>query len=305
MEPAKRKVIITGASGFVGSHLLKLLEAKSYEVFALVHRTDIDLPEERKIRGSIKRLTAAKIDKIKPDMIFHCARPTFPILKRTGRKIAALLAARYNRQLLVELRSSSSKPLLVFSSGSLLYGSSDNPFSESSPIHPISYARQYHRGELPLIRAAENNDYPVLLFRLPWLLGPGSWFKWFYLQPALNRHAIPLFGGGSNMMDIIDMRDAASLMHFYAEKKIKGVCNIIPERAITQADFASKVSKIFSVEIHDHSKIFSGRLENESLEAFQSNIVLSSRYADELNDFTYRPLEDSLSDIMTGKWDFH
>jgi nucleoside-diphosphate-sugar epimerase len=219
--------------------------------------------------------------------------------------IAAFLAARYNRKLLKELKSSKARPLLVFSSGSLLYGSSDNTFSEDSPINPISYARQYYRGELPLIRASESHEYPVLLFRLPWLLGPGSWFKWFYLQPAEKYQAIPLFGDGSNMMEIIDMRDAAQLMLFYATKGLKGVCNICPEHAITQADFAKKVSGIYDVKIRKFAEVFSGKPERESIEAFMSNIRLESKHRDEIKDFHYTPLLESLKEIRQGRWGVH
>lgn len=217
--------------------------------------------------------------------------------------IAGMMARKYNRKLIAEMKASDSKPLLVFSSGSLLYGNSGSAHKEDQKLAPISYARQYYRGEIPFMKCIEKGDYPISLFRLPWLLGPASWFAWFYLGPMERQKAIPLFGAGENIMEIIDIRDAAELMIRHAEAGHTGTINIPGASAVSQMEFCRMVCGLFDVECLDHHKIFSSRLEKEALEAFESNILLESRYEGKITDFSHRDVKASLKEIKDGTWD--
>lgn len=295
----RKKVLVIGSSGFIGRHLTRHLLEQGHEVMALQHRSPLQKQEGLHIiQGGIDAVTTEVINTFQPGVIFHCARPTFSRFRKYGRILAARLAARYNRNLLRQLSGSSQKPLLVFSSGSLLYGNSEKPHDEKSPLNPLSYARQYYKGEIPFIKAVERKTYPVMLLRLPWLLGNASWFKWFYLDSMQRKGAIPLFGDGQNMMEIADIRDITELMVKYGlEGPGQGTYNIPSGKAITQKEFAGLVSEIFGYPVQDYKALFPGKLEKEATEAFFSNILLGTHYPDLVQQHKFVPLRENLENL--------
>jgi nucleoside-diphosphate-sugar epimerase len=138
----------------------------------------------------------------------------------------------------------------------------------------------------------------VLLFRLPWLLGDGSWFKWFYLNPIHDQGCIPIFHSGENIMEIIDVRDAAKLMLHFSNEGMTGIINLPGSVRLSQQSFAETVSSIFSVTQKQYTDVFTGKLEKEATDAFTSNILLNSAYRKDMKEIGFIPIEDSLHDIM-------
>jgi nucleoside-diphosphate-sugar epimerase len=302
MSAPFKKIIVIGGSGFLGSHLISAFREKNTEVFALKNQKDIaGISNENIIQGGLKAITRELIDAISPDAIFHFARPVMPRFRQFGRLLAARKAAYYNGKLLHILSKTSHRPLLVFASGSLMYGNSQQPHDETSPLQPISFARQYYKGELPIVNACSKKQYPIKVFRLPWLLGNGSWFRWFYLENILKKNAIPSFGDRQNKMEIIDVRDAVELMIEIALRdKTPAIVNIPAKEAITQEKFLNEVAGRFNTKIKNHTAIFPGKLEKAVMEAFTSNIQLKSQYPEYFRDFQYRTLAGSLQSLDTA-----
>lgn len=293
-----RTVIVIGGSGYLGQRVIQSLLAKNYLIYALQHQTPILQNEKVNIiNGGLKKISAELLATINPSLIFHCGRPAFSRFRSLGRKIAAQKAIRLNKKLIKEIKKSRVETKLIFASGSLVYGNSPLPHQELAELNPISYSRQYIKGELPIVNEKGTENFKVLTLRFPWLLGKASWFKWFYLQNIQTRKTIPLFGEGENIMSLIDVNDAASLMINYAEEiQETGVFNIFSPSQITQKEFAESVSKIFKVEIIPHSNIYP-KLETAALEAFYSNILLSSQNMSLLSQYKFTSLEDTLRGI--------
>jgi nucleoside-diphosphate-sugar epimerase len=70
-----RKALITGATGFVGSHLVRRLADDGWSVDALVRRDNADLPQGVRARrdpGDVDGLTEL-VGKIRPEVCFHLA----------------------------------------------------------------------------------------------------------------------------------------------------------------------------------------------------------------------------------------
>jgi len=296
-----KKVLVLGGSGFLGRQLIKELIIQGYEVSAIEHSKPLDDNKNiRIIKGGIGAVDSRLTDAVRPDTVFHLARPTFPYLRKTGRLLAAHYAAILNGRLIRELASSHQKPRLVFASGSLMYGSSPLPHDEDAPIRPISYARQYYRGEMPIIKALESGKIPVKIIRFPWILGKGSWFEWFYLKSMEQSRAVPLFGKGDNMMEILDIHDAVGIALKYADDNVEsGIYNLVSAGPITQLKFATAVSRASGFPVKDYREIFSGRMEKEAMEAFNSNIVLATKHPHLTDNFQFTPLEETLKRLIT------
>ena len=294
-----KKAIVIGASGFLGQHLLKVLKDEGIQIYAVHHHSPVAADQEYQIHGGIKALRYKLIDEIAPDYIFHCARPVLPRFKRAGRMVAARMAHRKNAVLIRQLNKATVKPLLVFASGSLIYGNADQPHTESSPPRPISYARQYFYGEKPILAALGKEDHAVCILRLPWLLGSGSWFKWFFLNVMKEKMVVPRYSSGNNRMEILDVSDAARLMLQYAESGMTGICNLPGEKSRSSSEFYSAISKIYNLPIQDYRDVFPAGIEKEAIEAFTSDISLGTNYPQLISRFRFRSLEESLGKIRS------
>jgi nucleoside-diphosphate-sugar epimerase len=294
-------VILIGGSGFLGSAVMQELLAKGHHVYATQNKRPVNnQPGVTVIEGGIKSLTATKLNEIKPEAIFHCARPVMPKLRQWGRVVAAWQAKRYNQFLLRQIAASHDRPVLFFASGSLVYGNSPLPHDEDAAIRPISYARQYHRGEQPILAAVGRDPSKVLLLRFPWLLGNGSWFSWFYLKSIKESKRVPLFGNGENAMSLISLPDAARIMvdHFTSGKE-SGVYNIFSPFVHTQRSFAEHVASHYSAEVTDFRDLYPKGVEKAVLEAFESNILLTSKHPELLKEYPFKTVDSILNGINT------
>jgi len=292
-----QSVILIGASGFLGSEVLAGLLSSGYRVFATQNHSILsDLDDTQIIHGGIKGINSKKLLDINPVAIFHCGRPTYSRLRKYGRNLAAIKAKRLNKYLIKQIKKSKLKIPLIFASGSLAYGNSKVAHTEGYPVNPISYSRQYIKGEIPLLMATKNCDFPVMLLRFPWILGNGSWFSWFYLKNINETNSVPVFGDGSNIMSLINVADAANMMIEYFQKNPRsGIYNIFTKDIIPQLEFAKCVADHYGCEVVDYKKIYPGGLESAAMEAFQSNIILDTNYKEILDNYSFSSISESLN----------
>lgn len=294
-----KNVIIIGSSGFLGSALTGELLANGYHVFATQNKRPLPhAPGLTIIEGGITRLTTPTLNAIRPEAVFHCARPVLPQFRRWGRVIAALQANRLNRFLISQVAACQDKPTLVFASGSLVYGNSPAPHSEDTPLKPISYARQYHRGERPVLQAIRDKEPHVLMLRFPWMIGAGSWFDWFYLAPLKEKKLVPLFGNGSNLMSLISVTDAARMMvRAYSNGMQSGIYNVFSPFTLSQRAFAERIAGHYHGRVTDHMVLFPGGVEKAVYEAFTSNILLKTNHPELLENYSFQHPEQVLEEM--------
>lgn len=146
-----KKLIITGSTGFVGSHLLEYLSSlKKYQIFG-TYLTDESrnklshLEKETsfvKLDLSSKEETEKIIKDIKPDAVFHLAAFTSPAqsFKAPFETITNNVSAELN--ILEALRKENllNTKVLIISSAEIygLVGKADLPISEKTPFKPTS-----------------------------------------------------------------------------------------------------------------------------------------------------------------------
>lgn len=290
-----RSVVLIGASGYLGSKVLEALKKRSVKVYAIQNSSPVNKCEGVEvIEGGLNSLTIGNLNRLNPEIIFHCGRPTYSRLRKLGRQLAARKAGRLNSKLIRNIKKSEINTKLVFASGSLVYGNSEEPHNEDSAPNPISYSKQYFNGELPILNETGNDDFKVLTLRFPWLIGNGSWFGWFYLKNIEQTGRIPLFGDGINHLSILNINDAAELMVEYGVSNVEtGVYNIFSPDTPTQFEFAEMVSKTFGCKIVPYSELYP-KLERAALDAFTSNILLNTNSPEILDGFHFLGVEEGL-----------
>lgn len=251
-----KRVFVTGATGFVGSALVDHLLTRNLEICCLIHQTtpgravdDIDV-----LKSDLADFNWKQLDNFQPDVIYHFAR--FPGRTKEERQIAAARNAGANRRLIEWLQDQRQPPLLVFGSGTLVYGNRGKEWTdERTEINPISFQREYVEAEWPILRG-QQSGLPVSVIRPPWIYGAGSWFEWFYGNHIRQKGNIPLYGRGRNDMSLIHLEDCSGLIHHIGQYGQPGeTFNIYAHPPVTQKQFSEELKRLTNLSVKKYSPL--------------------------------------------------
>ena len=281
-----RSALVLGPSGFLGNAVARRLAEEGWRLRVLAHkRMPQGLPPGTEvIRGGLGGVTFED-----QETVFHCAR-----VRGNGRwgRLFAAWRGRLANQKIARLQRNFP---LVYASGSLMYGDcGDAPVYEDAPLRPASYAREYVIAERLFLNS------PAIMFRPGWILGPGSWFEGFYLQPAEQTGAVPLYGSGKNLMSIIHRDDCAAAMVHVANGGKMHVHHPPSTALVTQRQFVEQLASELRLPIREVS--LAGK-ECAMREAFECSINLQSRRRELWQDFKprFRDLRTALQDVLSAR----
>lgn len=133
----KKRVLITGASGFIGGTLTKLLKSKNYNVIAATSRAEssddfffIDFQNLNAVRSALSET--------EPTHIIHLAGTNSRTMQEVRRKIAAKSDFQMNSNLFKAASLGSTLPNVIFLGSCEEYGVLESPFVESNNCKPIT-----------------------------------------------------------------------------------------------------------------------------------------------------------------------
>lgn len=210
----RRRALITGATGFVGGHLVERLAADGWELHALVRSTsDTRLLEERRVQlwtgnlhdGALLRRACDGMD-----VVFHLAAVT-----------AARNEAEYERanvegtRVLTEaVATADHRPRrLVYLSSYAACGPAPagGAVRLGDPPAPLTaYGRTKLAGE-EVVRGLEGNGVEVVVIRAPAVYGPGDPALLPYFR-LIGRRLAPLPGKGESRLHLIFAPDLAAAL---------------------------------------------------------------------------------------------
>ncbi|MCP5207424.1 MAG: dTDP-4-dehydrorhamnose reductase [Hahellaceae bacterium] len=152
------KVAITGASGQVGSELVKLAKARGYQVFAS-DSAELDITDAAKVSSS---LAAAR-----PDLVINAAAYTAVDKAESEAELAAAINAQGPMNLARTCKALNI-PLLHISTDYVFDGDKSEPYTELDQTNPTSvYGQTKLDGELAVI----NNLPQHIVLRVSWVFG--------------------------------------------------------------------------------------------------------------------------------------
>jgi nucleoside-diphosphate-sugar epimerase len=299
-RPIKHALVL-GGSGFLGMPLVRRLCAAGVRTTCLLHRSPIPVSEAVVLRGSMDQIRWRTLEQDPPDVIFHLAR----IPGRGG--IRGLLTRARNRlaneRLLGWVVSYQHPPLVVYVGGTLAYGSHGQEWvTEQTPLAPISFSRDYHKAELPWLRAMHGSDAPVIVARPAWVLGAASWFEAYYRRFIREERAVPLYGAGENWMSLVHVEDCAGLLVHAARCALPmSVVNVFAGPPLTQIELAERLVRLTGLPIRpvslDDLEWQFGRAVREAF-TFSARVgtVHTALHAD--YGFEHQDLDDDLAELL-------
>ena len=150
-------VMVTGASGFLGRHLLKRLEEKGFRCFGYTHG-QLDITDV----GAV----LAEVSVLEPDIVVHCAAIASTAYANSHPEESMAVNVKGCENLALACRRTSSK-LYVMSSDQVYGGCSlDGPLSENLTLAPNNIY-----GEHKLLMEGRVLDIlpDAVAYRLPWM----------------------------------------------------------------------------------------------------------------------------------------
>lgn len=147
------RVFLTGATGFVGSHLVDLLLAKGHDIHALVHgeSSHQPLPNHERISPVVGDLLDSvdlknKIVSIRPDLIMHLAGQASP--KQSWQKPAATIAINTGGTAnVLDAAVAAGRPRTVVVTSAEIYGQINEnylpltEYTQPEPRHPYGVSK--------------------------------------------------------------------------------------------------------------------------------------------------------------------
>jgi GDP-4-dehydro-6-deoxy-D-mannose reductase len=166
------KILITGITGFVGSHLAECALAERLTVSGFDLRQGRLAAEYHLGEITDRAAIESALQKTEPDVIFHLAgmikSPNPDALYKTN-----LLGS---VALFDAIVKTNKRPVVVVASSSAVYGptSGAEPIDEKAEIRPIThYAASKSAQEIAVLKYFNADGFPVIILRMFNLLGPG------------------------------------------------------------------------------------------------------------------------------------
>jgi nucleoside-diphosphate-sugar epimerase len=229
------KVLVTGASGFLGGAVCEELVGRGHDVHALVRREGSEPPGTSPVAGDLTdadSLTRA-VEASAPECVLHLAaeiasqRDPKKIdeanVEGTRRLIAACEAAGVRR--------------MVFTSTVVTGDAKGAVLDEESEL-PVetAYGRSKQAGER-LLRESSLED---VVIRPSHVYGPGGWFAEEFVNRLRQPGRFAVIGSGDNWWDVVRVEDVASACADAAERAPAGaVYHVVDDEPIRFYDFVA------------------------------------------------------------------
>lgn len=164
------KILITGCSGFIGSHLLNYLSSNKYQVFC-ISRTPLCRNTTKASHFQQDISKKVNLKKIFPniDCIIHLAA----IMDRTVRNLEMFKINTLSTLYLLEYGKEIGIKKFIFASSGAVYGYCTTTLSETSSINPVDfYGLSKYQSELFVNYYSKY--FSTVIFRLFFPYGPGQ-----------------------------------------------------------------------------------------------------------------------------------
>ena len=264
------KILLTGAAGFIGSHVAEYLLNQGHQVFGIDNFDDFYSrsikeqnisacllnPSFTFIEGNVGDVTSLFPD-TNFDLVIHLAAKAGvrPSIAQPEQYIDANLS---QTMALLQWMKANSMNKLIFASSSSVYGNNAKvPFSESDPVdHPISpYAFTKKAGELLTHTLHHLANMDVINLRFFTVYGerqrPDLAIHKF-AKAMLNGQAITLFGNGSTSRDYTYVGDIvqgiiSSMEYVLSHQQVYETINLGSKNPIQLIDLVHALEEIIGL----------------------------------------------------------
>jgi len=249
------RILITGASGFIGSNLISALLNQNHEVFAIVRSKEkiINYDWSNKVKFIIKDLNGfekADLKNINPDLIYHLAWSNLPnyedpvhIEKNLPEQISFL-----------RMVAESGLKKIIVAGSCLEYGLKEGLLNEENPLQPTTFYGLAKISVLSMLKFFKHEfNLDFLWFRIFYVYGDNQNQRSLYpslIRAIQNGESVFKMSHGNQMRDFIHINDVIKyFLYPLSNINMSGVFNISSGRSIKVKDFVNNIINSYGSDI--------------------------------------------------------
>lgn len=244
------KSVVTGAAGFLGSHLVDLLMKEGHEVIGIDNETNgnwnnvsqwSDNPRFKKVHQDILEIQPDDDNFKNVDFVFHLAGLESPVASLRNPEIFFSTNIHGTVKVLQAARQSEIKKF-VFAGSSAVYGNASTPTLETDGVSPMTPSCLTKlQAEEAVFHWGDVFNFPTISLRIFNAYGPRSISKIYpgsvfsiWMQQKANNQPLTIVGDGSHARDFVYCTDVANAFYIAAkEGKDNEIYNIGSGKATT------------------------------------------------------------------------
>ena len=237
------KVLVTGASGFLGKAVCAELSGRDHEVAALVRRPGSEPPATSAVHGELGDADSLRrgLEDVRPECVVHLAAETAN--QRNARRVAEVNVEGTRR--LLEACAALDGPRFVFASTVVTGDAHGEELHEDAPL-PVEtpYGRSKQEGE----RMLRESGLPSVIIRPSHVYGAGGWYAEEIVKRLRQPGHFAVVGRGDNWWDVVHVEDVASATADAAERAPAGaVYHVVDDEPIRYYDFVALTAEALGV----------------------------------------------------------
>ncbi len=237
------RVLVTGASGFLGGALCRDLRGRGHEPVALVRRPGSGPEGFAEVEGDLADAAslARALDSARPEVVAHLAAEIAS--QRSAERINEVNVEGTRR--LIEASEAAGARRIVFAS-TVVTGEANGELLDESSELPVetAYGRSKQEGER-LVRESSLED---VVIRPSHVYGPGGWFESEFVDRLRKPGRFAVIGSGRNLWDVVRDVDVADAFGLAAEQAPVGsIYHVADDEPITFGDFIALTAREIGV----------------------------------------------------------
>jgi nucleoside-diphosphate-sugar epimerase len=237
------KVLVTGASGFLGGVVCDELNRRGHEAIGLVRRPGSSPPGAEEVVGDLSDADSLRraVAEAQPDAVIHLAAEIAS--QRDPKKIQEANVEGTRR--LLEACQAANQPRFVFASTVVTGDAKGEVLSEETQL-PVetAYGRSKQEGE----RLVRESGLDTVIIRPSHVYGPGGWFEEEFVKRLGQPGRFAVIGSGENWWDVVRAEDVCTAFVDAAERAPAGaVYHVVDDEPIRFYDFVALTASALGV----------------------------------------------------------
>ncbi|MDE1866560.1 MAG: NAD(P)-dependent oxidoreductase [Thaumarchaeota archaeon] len=290
-------VLVTGATGFVGTRLVDRLVRRGDLVTALVRAGKVANPQAKVVTGD---LTYPDFDfpDDSYDTVYHLAA-AWPGEKdkKVQRKV------NYDGTVNLFSKIKDKIKFFVYISGLGAFGDpKGNPIDETSSVNPnTDYAKIRLEAQTYLEDSCKENGIPFTVAYLGDVYGNGGWFKSMMIE-KLNKGSFKIPGSGKYYRSFVHVEDAVSALVSIVEKNQVNQSFVVTDSSPAMfSDFASFVCSKLGVKIPGTVPTFLAKtvLGSDFVTLLTTSLKASNSKISQICNFAYPSYQEGISAVIS------
>ena len=292
-----KSVLVTGATGFIGSRLVTELINKGYDVTSLIRKGKEGNSKSNIIYGD---LTEENIDfkELEFDCVFHLASHT-PLEK--NKKILEKVNLDGTKKLFEEIKTRTKS--IIYISGLGVYGETgDKIIDETQDYNPnTSFVKIRLEAEKYLKENSMQNKIDFAVVHFGDVYGADGWF-YEMLVKRLKKNTFRMPKGGDYYKGFVHVDDAVESMISVLEHKSFGESFIVADSMpITFKEFSNFTADQIDAKPPGSVPIFLAKavLGGDLIKLLTTSMKVSNRKISEIHQFKYPNYKEGIKQVIS------